>query len=118
FASQRRYFTAAKYDKPQSSCIYTSTAYFEEFQMFLSVDRESFPNSLIPCKRLISCATVVFLTIAVTTLVTAQDTSQQPPPPATQSQGNPNKQDTPPEAGGPQTDVGPYAIPKKKEEPP
>src|SRR5437762_14086694 len=31
---------------------------------------------------------------------------------------SPNKQDTPPEAGGPQTDVAPYAIPKKKEEPP
>lgn len=31
---------------------------------------------------------------------------------------SPNKQETPPEAGGPQTDVGPYAIPKKKEEPP
>src|SRR6478672_6526108 len=31
---------------------------------------------------------------------------------------NPNKQETPPEAGGPQNDVGPYAIPKKKEEPP
>ena len=28
------------------------------------------------------------------------------------------KQETPPEAGGPQNDVGPYAIPKKKEEPP
>ena len=28
------------------------------------------------------------------------------------------KQDAPPEAGGPQNDVGPYAIPKKKEEPP
>jgi VWFA-related protein len=36
-----------------------------------------------------------------------------PPPPA-----NPNKQDAPPEAGGPQNDVGPYVIPKKKEEPP
>src|SRR6185312_2347060 len=36
-----------------------------------------------------------------------------------QSQSStPNKQDTPPEAGGPQTDVGPYAIPKKKEEQP
>jgi VWFA-related protein len=44
-------------------------------------------------------------------LANAQDTSQQPP-------ANPNKQDTPPAAGGPQTDVGPYAIPKKKEEPP
>jgi len=35
-----------------------------------------------------------------------------------QPSNSPNKQDTPPEAGGPQTDVGPYAIPKKKEEPP
>jgi VWFA-related protein len=41
----------------------------------------------------------------------AQDTSQQPPT-------NPNKQDAPPEAGGPQNDIGPYVIPKKKEEPP
>src|SRR3954451_3602032 len=35
-----------------------------------------------------------------------------------QPSSQPNKQETPPEAGGPQTDVGPYAIPKKKEEPP
>ncbi len=28
------------------------------------------------------------------------------------------KQEPPPDAGGPQTDVGPYAVPKKKEEPP
>jgi VWFA-related protein len=40
-----------------------------------------------------------------------QDTSQQPP-------ANPNQQEAPPEAGGPQNDVGPYVIPKKKEEPP
>ncbi|HZP63132.1 MAG TPA: VWA domain-containing protein [Terriglobales bacterium] len=31
---------------------------------------------------------------------------------------NPNRQAPPPEAGGPGSDVGPYAIPKKKEEPP
>jgi len=31
---------------------------------------------------------------------------------------NPNQQAPPPEAGGPTSDVGPYAIPKKKEEPP
>ena len=37
-----------------------------------------------------------------------------PSPPAESEQ----KQDAPPEAGGPQNDVGPYAIPKKKEEPP
>jgi VWFA-related protein len=41
----------------------------------------------------------------------AQDTSQSAPQ-------NPNKQETPPEAGGPTGDVGPYVIPKKKEEPP
>ncbi len=44
-------------------------------------------------------------------LAAAQDTSQQPP-------ANPNKQEAPPEAGGPQNDVGPYVVPKKKEEPP
>jgi VWFA-related protein len=31
---------------------------------------------------------------------------------------DPQKQETPPEAGGPQSDTGPYAIPKKKDEPP
>lgn len=40
----------------------------------------------------------------------AQD--QPPAPPSGQ------QQEAPPEAGGPQSDVGPYAIPKKKEEPP
>jgi VWFA-related protein len=43
----------------------------------------------------------------------AQDQSSPAPAPA-----SPQKQETPPAAGGPQTDVGPYAIPKKKEEPP
>lgn len=44
----------------------------------------------------------------------AQDQSQpQSQPPSGQQQTAP-----PPEAGGPQGDVGPYAIPKKKEEPP
>ena len=40
-----------------------------------------------------------------------QDSSQQPPT-------NPNKQDAPSEAGGPQNDTGPYVVPKKKEAPP
>ncbi len=35
-----------------------------------------------------------------------------------QSQAPAGQQTPPPEAGGPQTEVGPYAIPKKKEEPP
>jgi VWFA-related protein len=54
---------------------------------------------------------LVFLACWLTPLGRAQDTSQQPP-------ANPNKQEAPPEAGGPQGDVGPYVVPKKKEEPP
>ncbi|HST09673.1 MAG TPA: VWA domain-containing protein [Terriglobales bacterium] len=45
--------------------------------------------------------------------VRAQDTHQQPSTPTSQ---NPNKQDAPADAGGPGGDVGPYAIPKKKDE--
>ena len=52
---------------------------------------------------------LVFVTVGTSGL-RAQD--QSAPAPSGQ------KQDAPPEAGGPQTDVGPYAIPKKKEEPP
>jgi VWFA-related protein len=48
----------------------------------------------------------------------AQDTPAQAPAKQDAPPQSPNKQDTPPEAGGPQTDVGPYAIPKKKEQPP
>ena len=45
----------------------------------------------------------------------SQDQSSQPP---ASSQQNPNRQDAPPDAGGPGSDVGPYAIPRKKDEPP
>jgi VWFA-related protein len=45
----------------------------------------------------------------------AQDAPQQPAPSSPQ---NPNKQDAPADAGGPGGEVGPYAIPKKKDEPP
>jgi len=54
---------------------------------------------------------LVFLASWLTPLGRAQGTSQQPP-------ANPNKQEAPPEAGGPQGDVGPYIVPKKKEVPP
>jgi VWFA-related protein len=65
----------------------------------------------------LSCMRMILLMLAVLFVVTkvipaqAQDSSQQAP-------ANPNKQEAPPEAGGPQNDVGPYVIPKKKEEPP
>ena len=62
-------------------------------------------------KPLIRLVFVLFWVVATTFLAQAQDTSQQPP-------ANPNQQEAPPEAGGPQNDIGPYAIPKKKEEPP
>jgi VWFA-related protein len=58
--------------------------------------------------------TLSLLTLLMVTKVTsgwAQGASQPPP-------ADPNKQEAPPEAGGPQNDVGPYVIPKKKEEPP
>ncbi len=54
---------------------------------------------------------LVFLGCWLAPLAGAQAKSQQPP-------ANPNKQEAPPEAGGPQNDVGPYVVPKKKEEPP
>jgi VWFA-related protein len=55
---------------------------------------------------------LLILLLGVTKVISAsaQDTSQQAP-------ANPNKQEAPPAAGGPQNDVGPYVIPKKKEEP-
>lgn len=62
-------------------------------------------------KLLIWLLLVLLLGVAKVTPASAQDTSQQAP-------ANPNKQEAPPEAGGPQNDVGPYVIPKKKEEPP
>jgi VWFA-related protein len=48
----------------------------------------------------------------------AQDQSAPPQDQSSQPPSGQQKQEAPPEAGGPQTDVGPYAIPKKKEEPP
>jgi len=64
-------------------------------------------------KRAILPAFVLFWVVVATFPAPAQtqDTPQQPP-------ANPNKQEAPPEAGGPQNDVGPYVVPKKKEEPP
>ncbi len=57
-------------------------------------------------------ALIVFLCFACNLPLSAQDPQQ---PDTNSDQQNPQ---TPPEAGGPQSDVGPYAIPKKKEAPP
>jgi len=47
--------------------------------------------------------------------LSAQDVPPQPPQ---AGQPNPNKQDAPADAGGPGGDVGPYAIPRRKDEAP
>ncbi|MGH9644470.1 MAG: VWA domain-containing protein [Terriglobales bacterium] len=77
------------------------------------------------CGRFTGRARVGFLAIVVMCLTMwglpawAQDSSQQgSQPSAQQPPANPNQQEAPPAAGGPQDDVGPYVIPKKKEEPP
>src|SRR5882724_12209079 len=67
-------------------------------------------------KRLTLLAFGLVLMAGLAPQAPAQDTAQQPP--ANPAPANPNQQDTPPAAGGPQTDTGPYVVPKKKEEPP
>ena len=64
-----------------------------------------------PRKLLLTISLLIFA--CATLRLSAQDTPQQP---ASTNPQNPNKQDAPAEAGGPGGDVGPYAIPKKKEE--
>lgn len=61
---------------------------------------------------------LLLLFVGLSFSAAAQDTPAQTPPKQDAPPPSPNKQETPPEAGGPQTDVGPYAIPKKKEEAP
>jgi len=59
----------------------------------------------------------VLIVLALACLfLSAAPLGAQDQPSAQGSQQNPTE--PPPAAGGPQTDVGPYAIPKKKEEPP
>jgi VWFA-related protein len=55
---------------------------------------------------------LAFLCISATTVQSLPALAQD------QTTNNPNQQAPPPEAGGPDSDVGPYAIPKKKAEPP
>ena len=70
--------------------------------------------------------TLLTLTLAVClvflsagTPASAQDTSQAPPQDQNNGQNNGKpKQDVPDEAGGPSSNVGPYAIPKKNTEAP
>lgn len=61
----------------------------------------------------ISVGLFLALTASAALLTYAQDQ-----PSGAQSQPSGQQTQPPPEAGGPQGDIGPYAIPKKKEEPP
>jgi len=68
-------------------------------------------RAVIP--RMFSCTLLLALVLGVTAGSALPLQSQDQPAPANGQQTQP-----PPEAGGPNTDVGPYAIPKKKDEPP
>jgi VWFA-related protein len=73
----------------------------------------SMRNLPAPARQILSIPLMILILLLLTpgtSGVLAQDQSE--PAPSGQ------KQEAPPEAGGPQNDVGPYAIPKKKEEPP
>jgi VWFA-related protein len=64
------------------------------------------------CKDFL-CYAIIFILVAGPSLsARAQDQGQTP------ANQNPNQQEAPPEAGGPNSDSGPYAIPKKGEEAP
>jgi VWFA-related protein len=72
------------------------------------------------CACLLSFCLLLSLVSGSAIRVTAQEQSGQQPSDKEQKpdQQNPNQQEAPPEAGGPNSDTGPYAIPKKGEEPP
>jgi VWFA-related protein len=79
--------------------------------MFAFTCGEGSPLATRVRKFLMALSLLMLLVVTKVTSGWAQGTSQPPP-------ADPNKQEAPPEAGGPQNDVGPYVIPKKKEEPP
>src|SRR5580765_1112734 len=74
----------------------------------------AYQHNLHPFRRYISFALlgITLVTFAGQTLLAQDQPASQPAPSGQQ------KQEPPPAAGGPQSDTGPYAIPKKKEEPP
>ena len=115
---------ASKTSQPQSSCIYTNTGIFEESPMFFRHLRAEL-RAVRWAAALWRLVAFLLLCLSVLgTLATAQSGTQQTSQqssqqnPSQQPPANPNQQEAPPEAGGPQNDVGPYVIPKKKEEPP
>lgn len=71
------------------------------------------------CAYLLSFSLLVSMIAGTAITAMAQDQSGQSSNDQNSSaQQNPNQQEAPPEAGGPNGDAGPYAIPKKGEEEP
>ncbi len=66
--------------------------------------------SCISLRQLFRISLLILALAYFTGLTEAQDQGSSAP--------SKSQQETPPADGGPQSDVGPYAIPKKKDEPP
>ncbi len=83
--------------------------------MFSTLYPQKFGRVAHFCAYLLSFS-LVFTGVAVFAIpLAAQNQGGQQP---SADQQNPNQQDAPPEAGGPNSDSGPYAVPKKGAEPP
>jgi VWFA-related protein len=65
-----------------------------------------------------SCAFLLSFLLALLAAVLPPGAAAQQGSTGSTASQNPNQQDAPPEAGGPNSDTGPYAIPKKGAEPP
>ena len=82
--------------------------------MFSTLYPQKFGRVAHFCAYLLSFS-LVFAGVAVFAIpLAAQDQGGQQP----SANQNPNQQEAPPEAGGPNSDSGPYAVPKKGAEPP
>src|SRR5947207_1573756 len=83
---------------------------FSTLFSFVSINKAACLRKFLP----ISVAAVGLFLLPLGGFAQQDQTNQ----PAATPQQNPNQQEAPPEAGGPKGDSGPYAKPKKGEEPP
>src|SRR5215467_8407613 len=85
--------------------------------MFLArVGHSSIFPKAITCTRLILALALLMALCPARFFAQTQPTQTQPSPTATPQKSG--QQTGAPEAGGPEGDIGPIAVPKKKEEPP
>jgi len=83
---------------------------FSTLFSFVSINKAACLRKFLP----ISVAAVGLFLLPLGGFAQQDQTNQ----PAATPQQNPNQQEAPPQAGGPKGDSGPYAMPKKGEEPP